>query len=61
MPPTDANKIDEANYTKDIDGRPYYRFSKPGSSYGSDIHVVAINNDGSTATWDIPDGGTRAD
>ncbi len=38
--------------------RPHYRFSKPGSSYGSGIQVVGIVPEGAWI-WKIPNGGQR--
>ncbi len=39
--------------------RPTYRFSQPGSGYGSGLTVVATLSDGSSRTWSIPNGRTR--
>jgi len=40
-------------------GRPQYRFSMPGSGYGSGLTLVARLTDGTTQRWSISNGGTR--
>lgn len=63
LPPSDITKLGEGRFAGDTmnGNRPHFRFDKPGSSYGSNVHVVAYKNDGSTMTWDITDGGKRHD
>ena len=62
LPPSDSSKVAEGSYKYDSNGgRPTFRFSKPGASYGDNLYVVAFKKDGSTATWDIEDGGKRND
>ena len=62
LPATDENKLASVDYTKDYeDGRPLFRFDKSGAEYGDNVYVVAYNNDGSTANWEISDGSERND
>src|SRR5690606_6805779 len=63
LPPEEATKLGQGRFSGDTQngGRPHFRFDKPGESYGSDVHVVVFKDDGSTATWQIGDGGQRYD
>lgn len=38
--------------------RAHFRFSKPGSAYGSNVRVV-LNKAGQTYQWTVPNGGSR--
>lgn len=43
-------------------GRAHYRFSSPGSAYGSSVYAVADLADGiTTHHWYVPNGGTRTE
>jgi len=62
LPPDENSKVATGDYKTDSNGgRPTFRFDKPGDDYGNDLHVVAYNKDGTTATWSISDGGARND
>jgi hypothetical protein len=63
LPPTDITRLAEGRFAGDTmnGNRPHFRFDKPGSRYGSDVHVVAYKDDGSMLSWDIKDGGSRHD
>lgn len=63
LPPSEATKLANGRFAGDTmnGNRPHFRFEKPGSSYGNDVHVVAYHNDGSMYTWDIKNGGSRND
>lgn len=62
LPPTDATKLDDGRFTGNNNGeRPHFRFPKPGSEYGDNVHVVAYKNDGTQVDWTIGDGGQRYD
>jgi hypothetical protein len=43
------------------DNRVHYRFSRRGSSYGSNIRLVATAKTGEKYVWNIPNGGNRYD
>lgn len=61
LPPSDGTRIAEGRFAGDTmnGNRAHFRFDKPGSSYGQNVHVVAHKNDGSILHWDISDGGRR--
>jgi hypothetical protein len=61
LPPSDITKLAEGRFAGDTmnGNRPHFRFDKPGSGYGSDVHLVAYKDDGSVLSWDIKDGGSR--
>lgn len=63
LPATEETKVEQGNYSgqEPDSGRPLYRFSEPGEAYGQNLYVVAFNNSGDTATWDIDDGAERHD
>lgn len=62
LPPTEDTKLEEGEYKYDSNGgRPTFRFNKPGSQYGDNLHVVAYKEDGSMLSWSIKDGGQRYD
>lgn len=42
-------------------GRAHYRFSAPGSSYGTAIFAVADLEDGTSVNWYVPNGGARTE
>jgi len=61
LPPSEGTRIAEGRFAGDTmnGNRPHFRFDKPGSSYGQDVHVVAYKDDGTVLHWDINDGGRR--
>jgi hypothetical protein len=63
LPPSEATKLADGRFAGDnMNGnRPHFRFERPGSTYGNNVHVVAYHNDGSMLTWDIKNGGSRND
>ncbi|HMO16879.1 MAG TPA: hypothetical protein PKA63_01255 [Oligoflexia bacterium] len=63
LPPSDITKLGEGRFAGDTmnGNRPHFRFDKPGSGYGNDVHVVAYKDDGSMLTWNIKDGSQRHD
>lgn len=40
-------------------GREHFRFSKPGSGYGSGVYAVAVLKAGGSIHWPIPNGSSR--
>ncbi len=63
LPPSDVTKLGEGRFAGDTmnGNRPHFRFDKPGSAYGKDVHVVAYKEDGTMLSWNIKDGGSRND
>lgn len=61
MPPSSATLIETGRFSGDTHngGRPHFRFADPGSTYGSNVHVVAYGADGAAHTWNIPHGAER--
>lgn len=60
LPPSTGSLVEAGGYAGDHNGdRPHYRFSRPGSGYGNNIHVVARFPDNSIETWLVPDGSER--
>ena len=59
-----GNEIERGTFTSDgtgEGGRTKYSFSKPGGSYGDNLMVEALLNNGETMRWSIPDGSKRYD
>lgn len=63
LPPDETTKLGEGVFSGDEHNgaRPHFRFDAPGSSYGTNIHVVAYRSDGETMSWLIGDGAERQD
>jgi hypothetical protein len=61
LPPSEITKLADGRFAGDtMNGdRPHFRFDRPGSAYGQDVHVVAYQDDGTMLSWNIRDGGSR--
>ena len=61
LPPSDETRIEEGRFTGDTHNgnRPHFRFSKPGSGYGSGLYLVAYDQNGEYQHWEIENGGSR--
>lgn len=58
-----GNQVETGRFAGDTmnENRVHYRFRRPGSSYGSNIRLVATAKTGETYIWTIPNGGSRYD
>ncbi|MBI5546131.1 MAG: hypothetical protein HY901_19745 [Deltaproteobacteria bacterium] len=57
-----GNTLGTGKYSSNANGgRDHFRFSKPGSSYGNNVYVVATLSSGEKIRYPISNGGERTD